>query len=151
MRAAWSGGSLFTTHRNESQQGFSCGPVPVVPPRLDFAIGHLKDSDNWQIKWLDGIGLVPKVLDSLRYDGALVAYDRDDFEPNVPILLHWTQFSVRRLRAHRFRIGKGHIVVDAVFRKQFCEFLFCQRRAVLAQLTDRLDICRSLHPFILSL
>ena len=68
-RAAWSGGPLSTTHRYESQQGFSCGPVPVVPPCLDFAIGDLKHSDNRQIKWLDGVGLVPEVLDSLRYDG----------------------------------------------------------------------------------
>src|SRR5215467_300830 len=90
MRAAWSGGPLSTTHRYESQQGFSCGPVPIVPPRLDFAIGDLKDSDNRQIKWLDGVGLVPEVLDSLRYDGVRVADDRDDFKPNVPILLHRT-------------------------------------------------------------
>ena len=90
MRAAWSGGPLSTTHRNESQQGFSCGPVPVVPPRLDFAIGDLKDSDNRQIKWLDGVGLVPEVLDSLRYDGVRVTDDRDDFKPNVPILLYRT-------------------------------------------------------------
>ena len=58
-------------------------PGPVVPPRLDFAIGDLKDSDNRQIKWLDGVGLVPEVLDSLRYDGVRVADDRDDFKPNV--------------------------------------------------------------------
>ena len=38
MRAAWSGGPLSMTHRYESQQGFSCGPVPVVPPRLDFGV-----------------------------------------------------------------------------------------------------------------
>jgi hypothetical protein len=90
MRVARSGGGLSTTHCYESQQGLSCGPVSVVPPRLDFAIGDLKDSDHRQIQWLDGVGLVPEVLDSLRYDGVRVTDDRDDFKPKVPILLSYS-------------------------------------------------------------
>jgi hypothetical protein len=81
---------LSTTHRYEFQQRFGCGLVPVIPPRLDFTIGDLKDSHYRQIKWFDGVGLVLEVLDSLRDDGVRVAYDRDDIKPDIPILLHPT-------------------------------------------------------------
>src|SRR5580698_5114563 len=57
---AWSGGPRSPTHRDESQQGFGRGLVPVVPPGLDFAIGDLEDSHHRQVKGSTALVLLLK-------------------------------------------------------------------------------------------